>query len=31
VNPGNVQFVAEHQQEIQAMQKEFEALGRRPR
>ena len=29
VNPANVKFVAEHQPEIEAMQKEFEGLSRR--
>ena len=29
VSPDNVKFVAEHQAEIEAMQKEFEGLGRR--
>ena len=29
VNPENVQFIADHEAEIEAMQKEFEALGKR--
>ena len=29
VKPENVKFIAEHEAEIEAMQKEFEALGRR--
>ena len=31
VNPANVKFVAEHKAELDAMQKEFEALGKRRR
>jgi DNA repair exonuclease SbcCD ATPase subunit len=31
VNPENVKFIAEHKSELEAMQKEFEAMGKRNR
>ena len=31
INPANIKFVAEHKAELDAMQKEFEAMGKRPR
>jgi hypothetical protein len=30
VNPENVKFIAEHEQELEAMKQEFEALGKKP-